>query len=72
MAPFCILCRPKPAALIIDMRGNPGSAGAGNLRLMSYLTPDRLAVGYSLTRRRTGQGYRGEELAQFTSIPRWK
>jgi carboxyl-terminal processing protease len=62
----------KPAALIIDMRGNLGSAGAGNLRLMSYLTPDRVPVGYSLTRRRAEQGYRREELAKFTRIPRWK
>lgn len=62
----------KAATLIIDMRGNLGSVGAGNLRLMSYLTPDRPPIGYSLTRRRAEQGYRREELAQFTSIPRWK
>lgn len=62
----------KPAVLIIDMRGNLGSVGAGNLRLMSYLTPDRVPVGYGLTRRRAEQGYRREDLAQFTSIPRWK
>ena len=62
----------KPAVLIIDMRGNLGSVGAGNLRLMSYLTTDRVPVGYSLTRRRAEQGYRREDLAQFTSIPRWK
>lgn len=62
----------KPAVLIVDMRGNLGSVGAGNLRLMSYLTPGREPVGYSLTRRRAEQGYRREDLAQFTSIPRWK
>jgi carboxyl-terminal processing protease len=62
----------KPAVLMIDMRGNLGSVGAGNLRLMSYLTPDRAPVGYSLTRRRAEQGYRREDLAQLTSIPRWK
>jgi C-terminal processing protease CtpA/Prc len=62
----------KPAVLIIDMRGNLGSVGAGNLRLMSYLTPERVPVGYSLTRRRAEQGYRREDLAQLTSIPRWK
>ena len=62
----------KPAVLIIDMRGNLGSVGAGNLRVMSYLTTDRVPVGYSLTRRRAEQGYRREDLAQFTSIPRWK
>lgn len=62
----------KPAVLIIDMRGNLGSVGAGNLRLMSYLTPDRVPVGYGLTRRRAEQGYQREELAQFSAIPRWK
>jgi carboxyl-terminal processing protease len=62
----------KPAVLIIDMRGNLGSVGAGNLRLMSYLTHERVPVGYSLTRRRAEQGYRREDLAQLTSIPRWK
>lgn len=62
----------KCAVLIMDMRGNLGSVGAGNLRLMSYLTPDSVPVGYSLTRRRAEQGYRREDLAQFTQIPRWK
>jgi C-terminal processing protease CtpA/Prc len=62
----------NPDALVVDMRGNLGSAGGGNLRLMSYLTPDRVPVGYSLTRARAQQGYRREELAQFTEIPRLK
>jgi carboxyl-terminal processing protease len=62
----------KPYALIIDLRGNLGSAGAGNLRLMSYLTPDKIPVGYGLTRWRAEAGYRPEELAQFKSIPRFK
>jgi hypothetical protein len=35
--------------LVIDMRGNPGS-GIGGLTLMSYLTPDRRAIGYSQSR----------------------
>lgn len=62
----------NPEVLIVDMRGNLGSVGAGNLRLMSYLTPDRVPVGYSLTRARAQQGYQREELAQFTSIPKSK
>ncbi|MCI0724989.1 MAG: S41 family peptidase [Acidobacteria bacterium] len=37
--------------LIIDLRGNTGG-GIGGLRLMSYLTPHKLPVGYSLTKRR--------------------
>ncbi len=57
------------ARLIVDLRGNFGSAGAGNLRLMSYLTPDRIPVGYSLTRKRAEQGYRREDLIQFRRIP---
>ena len=62
----------KPHVLIIDLRGNLGSAGAGNLRLMSYLTEGKIPVGYGLTRRRAEQGYRTEELVKFTAIPRFK
>jgi C-terminal processing protease CtpA/Prc len=36
--------------LVIDLRGNSGG-GMGCLRFMSYLTPDRLGVGYSVTRK---------------------
>lgn len=36
--------------LIIDLRGNSGG-GMGCLRVMSYLTPDRRPVGYSVTRK---------------------
>ena len=32
--------------LIVDLRGNTGG-GAGSLRLMSLLTPDRVPVGYA-------------------------
>jgi C-terminal processing protease CtpA/Prc len=55
--------------LIVDIRGNPGG-GTANLRLMTHLTPERVPVGYSLTRPRTETGYRREELPQFTRIPR--
>ena len=60
------------SVLIIDMRGNLGSLGAGNLRLMSYLTPDRVPVGYSLTRRRAEQGYRRGGPRALHGIPGWK
>jgi C-terminal processing protease CtpA/Prc len=43
--------------LIVDLRGNPGG-GAGGLRLMSYLTPDKLPVGYSLTQQRVAKGFK--------------
>ena len=57
--------------LIVDLRGNPGG-GIGGLRLMGYLTPDRLPVGYSLTRKRAEKGYRKEDLPQFRGIPAQK
>ena len=43
--------------------------GIGGLRLMSYLTPGKLEVGYSLTRKRRERGYRREELTRFGRIP---
>jgi carboxyl-terminal processing protease len=54
--------------LIVDLRGNTGG-GIGGLRLMSYLTPAKLEVGYSLTRKRQERGYRREELIRFGRIP---
>ncbi len=54
--------------LIIDLRGNTGG-GIGGLRLMSYLTPDKLPVGYSLTRHRAERGYDKEKLPRFGRIP---
>jgi C-terminal processing protease CtpA/Prc len=57
--------------LIMDLRGNTGG-GIGGLRLMSYLTPGKLEVGYSLTRKRRERGYRREELTRFGRIPSHK
>ena len=57
--------------LIVDLRGNTGG-GIGGLRLMSYLTPGKLEVGYSLTRERRERGYRREELTRFGRIPSHK
>jgi C-terminal processing protease CtpA/Prc len=59
--------------LIVDLRGNPGG-GIGGLRLMSYLTPDKLPVGYSLTRQRAENGYRREDLPRLEGIPdqKWR
>ena len=54
--------------LIVDLRGNSGG-GLGALRLMSYLTPDRRPIGYSLTRTRAQRGYEKESLARFSGIP---
>lgn len=57
--------------LIVDLRGNTGG-GIGGLRLMSYLTPGKLEIGYSLTRKRRERGYRREELTRFGRIPSHK
>lgn len=54
--------------LIVDLRGNTGG-GIGGLRLMSYLTPGKLEVGYSLTRKRKEKGYSREDLPRFGRIP---
>jgi carboxyl-terminal processing protease len=57
--------------LIVDLRGNTGG-GIGGLRLMSYLTPGKLEVGYSLTRKLRQRGYRKEELTRFGGLPSHK
>ncbi len=54
--------------LIVDLRGNPGG-GAGGLRLMSYFTPGKLPVGYSLSKQRVAKGYKKEDLPRFDKIP---
>ncbi len=54
--------------LIVDLRGNSGG-GIGGLRLMSYLTPYKIPVGYSLSRARALKGYAKEELTRFERIP---
>jgi len=57
--------------LIVDLRGNTGG-GIGGLRLMSYLTPRKTEVGYSLTRARKEKGYAREKLPKFGRIPSHK
>jgi carboxyl-terminal processing protease len=55
--------------LIIDLRGNAGG-GMGSLRVMSYLTPDRLPVGYSVTRKDLDRlGFSKDRLPRFERIP---
>jgi C-terminal processing protease CtpA/Prc len=54
--------------LILDLRGNAGG-GLAFLRVMSYLTPERLPVGYSVTRARAETNYSKETLAVFDRIP---
>ncbi len=54
--------------LILDLRGNVGG-GLGSLRLMSYLTPARVPVGYSLTRAKLRKGFSKESLPTVSKIP---
>jgi C-terminal processing protease CtpA/Prc len=54
--------------LVVDLRGNAGG-GLAFLRVMSYLTPQRLPVGYSVTRARAETSYSKETLAIFDRIP---
>jgi C-terminal processing protease CtpA/Prc len=54
--------------LIVDLRGNLGGF-IGSLRLMSYLTPDRVPVGYSLTRKGEDRKWRPDQLACIDRLP---
>ena len=57
--------------LIVDLRGNLGGF-VGSLRLMSYLTPDRVPVGYSLTKSGEERKLRPEQLACIDKLPKTK
>jgi carboxyl-terminal processing protease len=57
--------------LIVDLRGNPGG-GIGGLALMSYLTPDRLPVGYSKNRKMALEHEDPSLLPVFDKVPRSK
>ena len=57
--------------LLIDLRGNPGG-GIGGLRLMSYLTPHKQPIGFSLDRPTAERGYTKEALPRLDHIPRSK
>lgn len=57
--------------LIIDLRGNPGG-GIGGLTLMSYLTPDRLPIGYSKNRKMALESTHPSSLPIFDKVPRSK
>lgn len=54
--------------LIIDVRGNAGG-GAGVLRVMSLLTPERLAVGYSVNRKQQKLVGQLDRFSVFDNIP---
>jgi C-terminal processing protease CtpA/Prc len=54
--------------LVVDLRGNLGGF-VGSLRLMSALTPERIPVGYSLTRRGSDGGWTRESLPCIDHLP---
>jgi carboxyl-terminal processing protease len=57
--------------LIIDLRGNLGGF-VGSLRLMSYLTPDRVPIGYSLTKRGEDRRWPPDSLPCIDRLPATK
>jgi len=57
--------------LVIDLRGNPGG-GIGGIQLMSYLTPSKIPIGYSLDRPTAERGYDKASLPRFGRVPKSK
>jgi len=57
--------------LIVDLRGNLGGF-VGSLRLMSHLTPERLPIGYSLTRKGEDRRWKPDQLACIDRLPATK
>ena len=53
---------------ILDLRGHVGG-GLGVLRLMSHLTPGRIPIGYTVTRKRAESGYDKSTLPQLDRLP---
>lgn len=62
---------PNVERLVIDLRGNPGG-GIGGLQLMSYLTPSKVPIGYSLDRPTAERGYDKASLPKLDHIPKSK
>ena len=54
--------------LVIDLRGHVGG-GLGVLRLMSYLTPDKLSIGYTVTRKLAKRGVDKTALLKLDRLP---
>ncbi len=54
--------------LILDLRGHLGG-GLGVLRLMSYLTPGKIPIGYTVSRRKAEAGYKKEDLPRLDRLP---
>lgn|SRR6185312_8805060 len=54
--------------LVLDLRGHLGG-GLGVLRLMSHLTPNKLPIGYTVTRKRAETGYDKNRLRTLDRLP---
>ena len=54
--------------LVLDLRGHLGG-GLGVLRLMSHLTPGKLPIGYTVTRKRAEAGYDKNTLRKLDRLP---
>jgi C-terminal processing protease CtpA/Prc len=54
--------------LILDLRGHLGG-GLGVLRLMSYLTPVKLPIGYTVSRKMAETGFEKENLRRLDHLP---
>ena len=56
------------SGLVLDLRGHLGG-GLGVLRMMSHLTPGKIPIGYTVTRRRRERGYDKSQLRQLDCLP---
>jgi|SRR5581483_9337008 len=54
--------------LILDLRGHLGG-GLGVLRVMSHLTPEKLPIGYTVTRKLAERGYDKTKLRKLDRLP---
>lgn len=54
--------------LILDLRGHLGG-GLGVLRLMSHLTPEKLPIGFTVSRKKAESGYNKDELKKLDRLP---
>jgi carboxyl-terminal processing protease len=54
--------------LILDLRSHLGG-GLGVLRLMSHLSPGKIPIGYTVTRRKVERGYTKESLRRLDHLP---
>ena len=54
--------------LILDLRGHLGG-GLGVLRLMSHLTPDKIPIGFTVTRKLAEKGLDKSKMRRFDRLP---